>query len=498
MQELQEKLIGIVRNDSGKFTSSRMTENFFHKNHAELIGEIYSATGFYSKTEINFTKRILLIVEGVCSRLTCSICSGDIDPMKRGESGVHFRQFCSSICSGKSNKGTTHIRSKEEQDTINKKRESTMIDLHGVAFNSQRLEVKQKLSSMKYQTHSTIRYDLLEDRDYLVELYKTLSSTEIGDICGCDYSVVLDYLRKYGVSIGTDHTKVSREQREIAAFVESLGFVVEMNSPILGKYDIDVFVPALNVGIEFNGFPWHLEHFTNNRRGKHYHLHKTNVAKSKNIRLIHVFPHDLNDNKEIIFSIIKNALKKSTTKIFGRNCVVRHVERTTAGQFLIDNHLKGNTNFDLAVGLYHMNTLVHVVTFGKSRYDKKYTFEVIRSASRVSTNVLGGFSKCLSFFTKYHCSIGNTIMTYADRAISEGDSYLRSGFSFVRTTTPNYHYVERVSGGFAIHSRVKFQKHKLVDLPTYNKSKTEWEIMVQSGYDRFWDCGNNMYEYVVQ
>ena len=475
-----------------------MTRSFFEKNFPALISEIEGVTNFYTDVEINFTKRILLIIDGVTSKIKCVVCDADIDPMKRAEPGVNFRKLCSSVCAGRHNKGLVHIRTPKKQQEINSKRELTMLTNHGYKYNSQRPEVKLVLSAAKHVTHEHIKYDILNNKEYLIELYKTLPSTEIGEICNCDYSVVLDYLRKYNVDIGGDHTKISKDQREIADYIARLGFGVELNSKVLVGQDIDVFVPTLNVGIEFNGFPWHLDNFTDGKRGRSYHLNKTKKSIELGIRLIHVFPHDLHDNKDVVFSIIRNALGVTANKVHARKCVVMGVSKFEAKEFIALNHLKGNANFDTAIGLYHENTLVHIVTFSKSRYDAAYNHEVIRSASRLNTSVIGGFSKCFQFFVKNFCVSGDKIMTYADRSISEGHSYIKAGFSFVRTTPAGYHYVERNCGKFIIHSRYKFQKHKLKDFKCYTDDKTEWEIMVESGYDRFWECGNNMYEYAVK
>lgn len=492
-----EKLKSVVSDSSGKYLSSRMSEPFFLKNYPDLVGYVKLSTDFYYDIEINFTKRIMLILGNKTSRLMCN-CGNEISPMLRGESAGLFRQYCSQKCAGMARLGHKQIRTQDQQKEINDKRESTMLMEYGFAFNSQRPEIKVLLTAAKHSTHDHIRYDLLTNKDYLTELYKTYPSTEIGERCNCDYSVVLDYLRKYEVVIGSDHTKVSKDQREIADFIEKLGFAVEMNCKVLDSQDIDVFVPSKNVGIEFNGFPWHLENFTDGKRGRNYHLGKTKKSIELGIRLIHIFPHDLHDKKDVVFSIICNALGITEHKIFARKCVVDAISKESAKAFIVANHLKGNANFDTAVGLYHEDVLVHVVTFSKSRYDDTYNYEVIRSASLSNHSIVGGFSKCFQFFVKNFCATGDKIMTYADRSISEGNSYRKAGFTFVRTTPAGYHYVERKSGEFIVHSRYKFQKHKLKDFINYSEEKTEWEIMVESGYDRFWECGNNMYEYVVQ
>ena len=185
-------------------------------------------------------------------------------------------------------------------------------------------------------------------------------------------------------------------------------------------------------------------------------------------------------------------------KVAGRKCEVKSIDKTIAKQFLVENHLKGSSVFATAIGLFFNEELVHVTTFGSSRFDVNYNHEIIRSASKMETNIIGGFSKCLKFYIKNYCVSGEAIMTYADRSISEGNSYLKAGFNLVRTTGAGYHYVERGNGDFIVHSRYKFQKHKLKDFSVYSDTKSEWEIMIESGYDRFWDSGNNLYEYFVK
>ena len=493
----KEKLKILVSNSLDKLQSSRMTESFIAKSSQSMVSYVKESTKFYSDSEINFTKRIMLVLGDQHARLKC-VCGNDISPMSRGESAGLFRQFCSQVCSGSANKGRKITRTEEHQALINLKRSETMVELHGHAYNSQRPEVKLMLIAAKHTTHPHIRYDLLNDRDFLVEQYKTYPTTDIGEMCNCDYSVVIDYLNKYGIEIGGDHTKMSREQRKLGDFIESLGFEVVMNAKVLGNHDIDIFIPSLRIGIEYNGFPFHLENFSGGRKGSYYHHNKTEKALAQGIRLVHVFPHDVHKNEGIVQSIVKNALGVTRNKIAARKCVVSEVSKLDAKNFLIENHLKGNSTFDVAVGLYFESELVHVVTFGPSRFDKKYQHEIIRSASKMNTSVVGGFSKCLAYFVKGHCVTGEKIMTYADRSISEGNSYVLAGFKFVRSTLPGYHYTERKSGGFVVHSRYKFQKHKLMEFPNYSIDKTEWEIMVEAGYDRFWDSGNNMFEYVVQ
>jgi hypothetical protein len=68
------------------------------------------------------------------------------------------------------------------------------------------------------------------------------------------------------------------------------------------------------------------------------------------------------------------------------------------------------------------------------------------------------------------------------------------GFEFLHNSSPNYKYFVR-NNSEVLYNRVKFQKHKLVDMVGYDKDLSEWDIMILNGYDRIWDCGNGVWSW---
>ena len=51
-----------------------------------------------------------------------------------------------------------------------------------------------------------------------------------------------------------------------------------------------------------------------------------------------------------------------------------------------------------------------------------------------------------------------------------------------------------IESDFTLHSRHKFQKHKLESiLNIYDHNLTEAQNMFDNGYRRIWDCGNLVY-----
>ena len=69
--------------------------------------------------------------------------------------------------------------------------------------------------------------------------------------------------------------------------------------------------------------------------------------------------------------------------------------------FLNNNHLQGNVNSSIKLGLYDGEELVSVMTFNKGRVimgGKKDEYELIRFANKIGDSGVGGASKLLKYF----------------------------------------------------------------------------------------------------
>jgi hypothetical protein len=132
-----------------------------------------------------------------------------------------------------------------------------------------------------------------------------------------------------------------------------------------------------------------------------------------------------------------------------------------------------------------------LISFGKPRFNKNYSWELIRLASKLGTTVVGGASKLFNYFINNN-DIGEGVICYSDRRFGEGKVYENLGFILDKSTEPGYYWTD----GYTIWSRTKFQKHKLhALLPNFNDSLSEAENMFINGYRRLWDCGVNVLKY---
>jgi hypothetical protein len=306
--------------------------------------------------------------------------------------------------------------------------------------------------------------------------------------------IISKNLSKVLQKCGGSKTFVSKGELEIIEFLNEIGIDNIQQSKLMGGYEIDIFLPEYNIGIEFDGLYWHSEL---RGRGSRYHLDKTNYFSTKGIRIIHIFDDEWNNKKNIVKSKLSHILHKSDKEvIYARKCIIKPISSKISSQFLNTNHIQGNDKSNIKLGLYFNDILVSVVTFSNKRIAlghknvKNKEYELSRYATSIEYRVVGGISKLLKYFiTNYNPS---SILTYADYRYSvEDNMYSNIGFNMVGYTKPNYFYTNDYSK--RLH-RFNFTKHRIVSHFGGDSRLTEWENMVNMGYDRVWDCGSIKYE----
>ena len=62
------------------------------------------------------------------------------------------------------------------------------------------------------------------------------------------------------------------------------------------KYELDIYIPKLNLAFEYNGNYWH----SNLYKDKYYHQLKTKLCYQNNIQLVHIYENDWVNNKDKI------------------------------------------------------------------------------------------------------------------------------------------------------------------------------------------------------
>lgn len=305
------------------------------------------------------------------------------------------------------------------------------------------------------------------------------------NICGLSFSIpCANFYRDFKCPKCDNSPSLSFE-KEVRDYLYELEMPLLKNTKsVIDNRELDIYLPDKKIAIECDGLYWHSQ-----KRGKteNYHLDKTKACEKQGIFLVHIFEDEWDEKKSIVKNRLKHILGKSKYKIGARECDIREISFQRSEKFLNKYHIQGNSSSLIRYGLFKKNRLLAVMTFGKSRFNKKYDWELLRYCTIPNFNIIGGASKLLSHFRKEH---KGSIISYADKRWSNGNLYRRLGFTELKDSSPNYFYTKDIKR----FSRNRFQKHKLSKLlKNFNPDLTEKQNMLSNGYSIIWDCGNKVF-----
>lgn len=376
------------------------------------------------------------------------------------------------------------------------KQRTSMVEKYGVEYCGESKDLLQKALDSRFDTYKKTIYEKYSDLN-IVEIVKENEIVIHCDKCDENYTITSSmlYQRKnvYDIElclVCNPHSsyKFSAEN-EILNYLEDNGIsYVRNDRSILDGKEIDILIPSKNIGLEFNGLYWHSSLYKDSK----YHLNKTELASKKSIKLIHIWEDDFVLKKDIIYSRINNLLGLNNNKIYARKCDIRIVDNKESKKFIDENHLQGNINSNIKIGLYYENQLISIISFGKLRRSLGSKsidgeFELYRFCSKLNYNVIGGFQRLLKYFEdNYNPS---KIITYANRDwSSETNIYLSSGFTSDGCTSPNFWYFNNEN---IRRHRFQFRKDRL--LKKGYIGSTANEIMINLGYNKIYDTGSYRY-----
>ncbi len=381
---------------------------------------------------------------------------------------------------------------------VQNKKKITNIKKYGVDNPSKSEEIKNKIKKNTLKKYGNENFSLsklgredlkkLNDIGFLYNEYvvNKKTSRKISKDLKVAKSTLLKIFHKNNIPINYDFFSSSFE-REIIKFLLPKN-LIKNTRKIIPPYELDIYLPDIKLAIEFDGLFWHSSKY----KQKNYHLMKTKMCEEKDIQLLHIFENEWLDSiKQSIWKSIINSKIGKNNRIFARKCEVKEISNTRlVKQFLNNNHLQGFVGSSVKLGLFYEKDLISLMTFGKSRYTKKYQYEIIRFCNKRNINVTGGASKLFKYFIRNYNP--KSIVSYADRRYSNGNLYNILEFEYSHCSAPNYFYFK--PGQLTIYPRVKFQKHKLEkQLEIFCSNLSEAENMSNNGYLKIWDCGNMTY-----
>lgn len=282
----------------------------FKKNNL-LYTFILNKTAYLNKYDFQFTlsDRLWYLINKYNDILRCSICGKPIIKHLNGVYPSKIPQTCGSSCKAKgmfSKKSNSHhivcikkLYQKLEQEEV--------VPLFSVQEFIEKYRPKQKLIYSKFKWKCKKCGGIFEDK-FNLNFFNRHNHVAHARCRTC-----------YPLS---KNSGISKAEIEIYNFLKSIydGEIIQKDRKTLthndyrNPFEIDIFLPQLKLGIEYNGLYWHgrRENKPNSNRIADTHILKTEISEQKNIRLIHIWEHEWNSQKEYIkkflIDIISNRL----------------------------------------------------------------------------------------------------------------------------------------------------------------------------------------------
>jgi hypothetical protein len=462
-----------AKTDLAKETSTRKWSLEKKKHFREELIKTYQdkhSVDFYSQTEEYLTKRNNTILNAT-----------------NGKYNNYF-QDVNNIKSSLVEKYGVDSWSKTEEG-------KTLFSLNNPMKNPS-LVLKSKLTraSNKYNEELfeiIINNDSMRFKSYINTIAKNnnfVHRKEISNYLGLSYSFLNNLFRRFDMANDyiTLGTSISYEEETVFQFVQSIynGKIKRGDRTILNGREIDIVLPELKLGIEYNGIRYHSEL---GGKDKFYHFNKTEEAEEAGYQLLHIFSTEWMDaiKRPIWESIIRAKCGLLQNKIFARKCVLSEIDSKVANSFFTYNHLSGSVAASHYLGLFYNNELVSALSYGQSRFSKNET-EIYRFASLLNTSVIGAFGKFMSSLPK------EGLVSFADRRIASNNTCYDKFFAKKSKCYPNWYGFDLKTCDLKHRWNFITEKVKFL-IKDYDDTKSVSDNMFANGYDKIWDSGNWKY-----
>ena len=402
----------------------------------------------------------------------------------------------------KTNLEKYNIENVFQLNKIKEQIKKTNLEKYGVEFSLQDESIKTKKNQTTLKKYGNEIYNKSEESkkntiigqhpNYIKYLNNNISLFKCDLNKDHDFEINVDNFHsrlKYKLYLCTTCYPIgvqkSIKEKQLLEYIQTI-----YNGEIISSYrdglEIDIYLPELKIGIEFNGLYWHSNKF----KELNYHINKLNFFKEKGIDIKFIYEDDFDNNFDIIKSQISNWIGLSN-KIYARKTEVKQIINVDEYRiFLNNNHIQGYVASKLTYGLYYQNQLVSIMCFDKKEGRlnmKEDEWNLNRFCNLLNHQIIGGASKLLNYFIKEYNP--SRIISYADKDWSNGNLYFTLGFNILSESKPDYKYI--VDG--VRKSKQHFTKAKLAKLG-HDISLTESQIMNNLGINKIYDCGKMKFE----
>lgn len=267
---------------------------------------------------------------------------------------------------------------------------------------------------------------------------------------------------------------------------------------LIGR-ELDIYIPARKIAVEFNGLYWHSEKF----KSRAYHYEKWKACREKGVTLFQIWEDDWDGNKTIVLRMLaekigaRKTLDTSLLKAFepsmvetvgARKLRLETVTKNEARVFLDANHIQGYASGTVYIAGRDTTGIIRALLVVK-RTNADGAWRIERFATR--GNIPGGFTRLLGFAEKHIQQNSrfplNYWITFSDNAVSNGNLYASTGFFVDKELGADYTYLVDNRRVHKFNYRLKrFREDATL---TWEAGLTEKQLAEQNGLLRVWDAG---------
>lgn len=446
-QELKDKAVQTNREKFG--TDWALGNREFHEKCFDTMEKKYGYRTSFESPELMAKARETMIRK-----------YGVDNPRKIYEVDKRIRTTCSILYGSENPMQNTKVSSKAK---------ITRLKNNNGVFWTQSMQDKAIATNMKrYGTHNASKSEVIKER--------------IRKSCMDKYGV------PYGCMVeGAKPQRISKLNKKFQQYLaeNNIESTLEVN---IGNKFFDLYISACKTVVEIDPSYTHntegCNHF-NHKVPLDYHISKTQIAVQNGYRCIHVF--DWDDWDKVI------QLVTPTKRIYARECqLVKVVDDKVANKFIKENHLQGQARGALlTLGLAYNDELVQCMSFGLSRYNKNYTYELLRLCSKQGVSVIGGASKMFKFATQ-QLEL-DSIISYCDASKFTGKVYEAMGMTRSKLTAPSIIWSKEEKH---ITSNLLRQRgYDQLFNTHYGKGTDNELLMLFNGWVPVPDCGQYVFTY---
>ena len=381
------------------------------------------------------------------------------------------------------------LGNKEIQNKIHQ----TNLEKYGYIYPIQNQDIHNKAVNTNIDINCPA-YDILRSRDKLIEVLLNIPEKERTSIkCAETVGVNLPTFRKWYVyhNIQSDvHLQSQRShfEQDIYIWLQTVyKGKIECNVRYFGSYELDIYLPDIKLGIEFNGVYWHNIDVV----GAKYHQKKSLYFKDLGIFIFHIYEWewldvDMQNKIKQHIMLLLNILDMKV--IYARKCIIKEIDNTVYNDFLNKYHLQGYVSAQVKLGLFYNEELLQIMSFSPARYSDN-GYELIRLCTKFEYNIVGGANKLFQYFLKHYNQ--TNIISYCDIDKFKGNVYVKLGMKLDKINIPNYKWVNLKT--FDVKSRYQTQRHLIRNGDSDTRSENE--IMSDLGYVKVENAGTYRFIY---